>query len=202
MAVLATDNFNRADSTDLGASWDVVPGESNCQIVANAVRAGVGGGADCSESYNGVTWPNDQYSQIVIVSLSDRFVGPVVRASTSANTLYLVECATTNIYLYKVVSASGTLLVNYSGTVSVGDIIRLEAQGTTLRVFQNGTQRISTTDTSIASGRAGIHINLPGSQFDTAVLDNWEGGDFSTGGGGPLFGKLINNPRIAGRLVL
>jgi hypothetical protein len=201
MAVLATDNFNRADSTDLGTTWDVVPGTSNCQIVSNAVRASATN-VDCDESYNGVTWPDDQYSQVTLAAVnSGGSAGPGVRASTTASTFYTVEATTNSIALWKAVNGSWTQIGSFSGTVSAGDIIRLEAQGTTLRVRQNGTQRISVTDSSISSGRAEIHIFLSsGTPLNAVILDDWEGGDFS--GGGPLFGKLVNNPMIAGRLVL
>lgn len=184
MAVLATDNFNRPDSTDLGTTWDVVPGVVNCQIVSNAVRASADN-AVCEESYNGVTWPDDQYSQVTLTVIgADTYAGPLVRASAADWTFYLSEAAPSEIRLFKTVSGTWTQIGSFSGTVSSGDVIRLEAQGTTIRAFQNGTQRISTTDSSISSGRAGIHVMLePSIPLDRVVLDDWEGGDFGAAGG-------------------
>ena len=58
--------------------------------------------------------------------------------------------------------------------VSPGDILRLEAQSTTLRFFVNNVLRVSTTDASYASGRPGLTIFITaGGTIGQVQLDNF-----------------------------
>ncbi len=184
MAILATDTFDRADSTDLGAVWDVVPGLTNCQIVGNRVRSGVAN-TDDIESYNGVTWPDDQYAQLTVAVLTgtDLQVGTAVRCSTTVASAYFGFAHTDtggamHYQLWRVVSGTFTLLGTDPTDPVVGDVVRTEAEGTTIRLQRNGTTLMQVTDTNLASGRAGV-------AFYAAVLANaegdaWEGGNFAT----------------------
>lgn len=182
MAVLATDDFNRANSTDLGTAWDPLPSPAaNCQIVSNTVRPSVDDTA-CYESYNAVTWPNDQYSEITLANVSGAGAGAgsvVVRAGTVGLNTYVVDAFGDKIEIWKAVSGSWTLLGSWTGTVANTDIIRAEAQGTTIRALHNGTQRISVTDSAHASGRSGVgaYVTL-GTSLASAQVDSWHGGDF------------------------
>ncbi len=55
-----------------------------------------------------------------------------------------------------------------------GDVLRAEANGTTLRLYRNNVLVLATTDATIASGRAGITI------YATTIADV-ELDDFSAG---------------------
>lgn|SRR5574341_128517 len=199
MGVLATDNFNRADNTDLGAAWDPQPGFANPQadrvfnISANtAVPANVA--KDSGENYNAVSWPNDQYSQAKATMSgtgAEAGVGVSVRCSTTALTCYRVvinKAATNNVSIAKFVAGVYTLLAQRTTTWVDGDIIYLEAQGSTLKVKQNGTQLgADIVDSAIASGRAGIGFS---STMTSASLDDWEGGDFAVAARAPSMALL------------
>lgn len=191
MSVLASDDFNRSDSSDLGTVWDVVSGTSNAQILSNRATTTTDN-ADHAEIYNGVSWPDDQWAAITVHSISSvSRVAAGVRWSGSAVTGYIAECSPSQITLYRAVSGSWTSLGSYSGTVSGGDVVLLEASGSSLTVKQNGTTRITATDSSISSGAAGIYLwRAAGEPANTHGIDAWEAGDFDTGGGGGGGGAL------------
>ena len=183
MAVLATDTFTRADNLDLGTDWDVPTGGSAFQLLNNAA-APRNPDTDAVESNNSATWPNDQYAQCAATvsgTTSTAGPGPAVRIATGALTLYrcvVSHAASNNVELAKIVSGTYTQLALRTQAWTDGDVLRLEVAGTTLKVFRNGTQMgANVTDSSIASGRAGIGFS---SVTTSASLDNWEGGDFTT----------------------
>lgn len=182
----ATDNFNRADSTDLGTNWDVQTGEGQWEIVSNEARPRFFDG-DCTENYNAITFANDQYSEATLKALTaasggGRGPGVACRCSTSAHTYYRStansNASGNNHELVKFVAGSATSLGFIDADFAVNDVIRIEAQGTTIRTKKNGTTQISVTDSAIASGRAGVCYS---SQGESAQLDDWAGGDLAAG---------------------
>ena len=179
MAVLATDNFNRANSADLGTSWDVMTAETAFNISANAAVPS-NPASDASESYNAVAWPNDQYSQalIPVVGTGGQTTGTGValRMSTTARTYYRIVVASSGTEIAKFVAGVYTSLATDATVWANGDTAYASAVGTTLQVRRNGINLLSTTDSAIASGRAGI-THSSASQAGVN-LDNWEGGDF------------------------
>ena len=196
MATLASDNFNRADG-GLGSNWTTIPGRGDLQIVGNLVQSG--GSNEYSATYSAVTWPNDQWSQCVAVAAVDggNEIGPVVRGSTSADTKYQASVhgalgGSVVTRIQKFISGSYSLIADSTATVNPGDILYLEAVGTTITLKVNGSTVASTTDTDIASGNAGLCI-YNGTGTDTGnQIDDWSGGDFSGGGGvfvNPLSGR-------------
>lgn len=128
--------------------------------------------------WNAHTFDDDQYSQIKVVDFgpSGGYIGLSVRCSGTGSPncyLYIVDDADAG-YLYKYVSGTQTLLDGTGATVSTDDIIRLEAEGTTIRVLINGSEDISVVDSSITSGAPGV----AGLDDESATLsDDWEGGN-------------------------
>lgn len=182
----ATDNFNRADSSDLGTNWSVQTGEGAWKIVSNQAEPSSLEG-DAVENYNAITFANDQYSEATIKALTaaaglGRGPGVACRCSTSAHTYYRSIATTTvsgdNHELLKVVAGSYTSLATADADFAINDVMRIEAQGTTIRTKKNGTTQISVTDSSIASGRGGVGYS---SSAESAQLDDWAGGDLAAG---------------------
>ena len=94
MSILATDNFTRANNTDLGTAWDENTGETGpngLDISANkAIPSTLL--SDNSETNNSVTWPDDQY---VTVTFGATFadgagsgLGGTLREATGATVTY------------------------------------------------------------------------------------------------------------------
>lgn len=189
MVALASDSMTRADSANLGANWTDDGKGAHWTISSNkAVPSAFN--QDASAHYSAISWPNDHYSQAQITvsgtTGADAGNGVSVRQSGSGSlTLYVLSvdhAASNNVNLWKNVSGAFTHLAATTQTWTDGDTWRLEAQGTTLTVKLNGStlSAMTTTDSSITSGNAGIYFS---SVETSASLVNWEGGDFTGGGG-------------------
>ena len=196
MTALATDNFNRANSSGLGTNWTQTEnvGVNRLDVSSNAATNANDGGSDASDFYNAVTWPNDQYSQadVTLNANPGDQDGPAVavRMASAAVTYYRVvwTLGQTHLSIAKKVTGTYTLLTQpASGTLTNGDLLRAEAQGTTIRGALNGSVSGSTTDSSISTGNAGLSYSSDGTG-KVATWDNWEGGDF---GGGVVVGITL-----------
>jgi hypothetical protein len=180
----AADNFNRADNLNLGAAWDPYTGRNALQLVGNSVR-GSGIGGDNVESYNAVPLPNNQWSQATLTGWNGTIYHNAhvsVRLSTNLATLtgYVGRVGSDNkASIGKWTAGVFSVLASVPYTPGVGDILRIEAEGTTLRFFVNNVLRVSTTDASYASGRPGLTIYIDGGGTVGQVqLDNFSAGNF------------------------
>jgi hypothetical protein len=109
-------------------------------------------------------------------STAEAGVGVSLRSDGTANNLYRIVVNTTTVYVAKVVSGSYTLITTRVQAFSANDILRVEVQGTTLRVYRNGVQLgADITDSGRATGSAGIMY----SSGAIGTIDNFEGGDFA-----------------------
>ncbi len=185
MAVLATDNFNRADVNPIGSPWTAPNAgpNHNFRIVSNTAQEQLLA-QDAAVFNTSVTWPNNHYSQAkVTVTGVDGGTGPGcgVRMATSDNyyRLILDHASSGNAELAKFVSGSYTQLWSRTQAFTDGATFYLEVQGTTLIAKHNGTAiGASATDSSLSTGSPGLTYSSPAS---SASLDDWEGGDFSSG---------------------
>lgn len=179
-----TDDFNRANA-NLAAPWGTMSGEVTFAVVANQCTPTGGLGSDAANYYNNV-FGNDQYSQFVLKALSggtpstDSGGGPAVRCSTSARTYYRIiihAAASNNTVIAKFVAGAFSLVSGYATVPwAVNDVVRVEVSGTRITVKRNGSSVLSFTDSSIASGVAGIDYSSAITGF---TIDDWEGGDLS-----------------------
>lgn len=196
-AQVATDDFNRADSGDLGADWsNLNPGWATADIVTNTCR-----GADTSQDqaarWNGAgTFADDQYSKIAISGLAfenGSFRGGVAaRASADIDggrdfyVLYVAYDAAGPNYttvLGRVVNGTLTTLNSASRAWANGDTVELEVttlDANTVRLvcYKNGVSFVTVDDTNAArltTGKPGLYVQGNATQ---PILDNWEGGNF------------------------
>lgn len=178
MTQLAADTFDRANNSTLGALWSVVIG--TFFLTSNEAQTQSSSGS--LAYYNGVVWPADQYSEIVVGSIvettTDNGSGAAVRLATGAETCYFVQCSTHETRLYRVIS--GTFLqLGSDGPVCVpGDTVRLIVSGNALTVLKNNVSIITATDSNISSGNSGIWGDVS-ALFST--LASWTGGNLSSG---------------------
>lgn len=183
MTQLASDNFTRGNSSGLGSNWTTVTAEGIFNIVSNKAVVNTQALDSCM-FFNGITWPNDHYSEITVSvpgspGVTNTGLGCLVRASSSAQTYYrcFVTGPSGNLQIRKRIAGTGTALVSTAGSVIAGDKVRFQVQGTTLSVYINGVLSLSTTDASISTGNAGIHYSSTDSNVDSISL--WTGGDFT-----------------------
>ena len=186
MADLAADNFNRANETPLSGvgNWTAGPGTwNNLDLNTNAIRTT---GADGAAAYTAVSWPNDGYSEHIFPTFSagSHDAGPAYRLSTLVQTAYVAVIVSNgdNDGIWSRVAGIWTQLSNPAGGIDADDIVRIECEGTTIRMKINGTVVSSVTDSAIASGSCGIYGSVTASASFT--MDNWAGGDLAAAGGG------------------
>ncbi len=178
-----TDNFNRSNG-GLGSNW-TEQNSSSWSVEGNGVVCN--SAVECAARYSAGTFANDQYAQLKLTTYNPSwmYLGVTVRASGTNNWYgaYVGGSGSTyELMLFKMVAGTWTQLGStYSGSWAANDVIRVEANGTTIRALQNGTSRISVTDSALTSGQAGLTGYGP---IDPSLLkgDDWEGGDLSTGG--------------------
>lgn len=176
MAVLFTDDFNRADG-GLGANWTAL--DSSFSISSNVVVP-TATGSDAIQIVNAVAWPNDQYAQIKVPTLAvhanDIGIGLALRCADASN-LYRITVNFSNCQVAKVVSGSFTALANLGAGFAVNDTLYAEVQGNTVKVFKNGVQFGGDVggDAALAAGSAGLMYS---STAVEAQADDFVGGDF------------------------
>jgi hypothetical protein len=189
-ATLVSDNFNRSDDSDLGASWSVIPGygAEPCQIISNEVQ-GTTSAATCSESYTD-NLPADQWASIKVVAVAGNGTpGVSVRQDNTMTEGTHYGCFANNesggappgsgTVLFKIVSGSYTVIASESSSEwATNDILRLDAVGTVVDC-RNGTAVASGSDSDIAgSGYAGL--NSTANPLTDSIMDDFQAGNFST----------------------
>ena len=166
------DLFNRADNASLGSDWTAIRGTNPYDVFSNSARCN-GASAENASIYTPFTPANDQWAEATVVARSaDAYIGPVVRGSS--NNYYIFYGDTGNRALYRIVSGTATSLASSATGFAINDVIRLEVEGTTLRAYVNGVLWTSLTDSSLASGNAGIGTwsNSNQGRLDTFRADN------------------------------
>lgn len=176
MAVIFSDDFNRADNTNLGANWTEQAG--NAAIVSNALRMDPAG-APTSVITTVAAQParTDCRAQITQKSAGIADGGPIVRV-TALLTYYACDLFTGRCELYRHNgSLSGTLLGSGVAIVQVADgVIALETSGVgatvTVKSFYQGVLKETVGDTAagrlVTNGQTGVY-NWAAS--GTTVLD-------------------------------
>lgn len=195
-ALPASTTFPGASGTSLptaDARWTISAGAF---AVDGSGRVGPNGSNDSLAWWNADTFAADQYSEVVIGAFtgSGTYVGAAVRVSAGGNGYALYRSPDdSTVYLDKYVSGVGTTLLSLSGTWAVGDTIRLEVQGTTLTAKRNGTTINTTTDSSLATGQAGIFGYGP--SYSQSNISSWAAGNLS--GGSPA---TLSSPTPSGTI--
>ncbi|WP_329376264.1 hypothetical protein [Streptomyces sp. NBC_01483] len=155
-----SDNFNRADSTDLGASWVEVSGDWS--IVSNQLSPGAAGGTIILRAA-GAMASNDNYAQATIAATTTASQGVWCRGNSNISQGYLWRNNGTSWDLFQVFGGSFTNIGTYTAAAAPGDVAKVQAVGSTIKGFVNGIQRVSVTDTAVTTGTSvGIRSDSAG----------------------------------------
>jgi hypothetical protein len=168
----ATDDFNRANETPLAAPWAEAVAGDNMNLTTNQVVGAAGG--DKLYYYSGAAASANQYAQMRFTSTPGDS-GPACRVSS----LGTFDCYFHNeagAGYAKFVAGSFSNIASDGDAFATSDVSRLEVEGTTLRLFRNGspTATPSTTDSSLSAAGLGVGFAHFGT---TNTLDDWEGGN-------------------------
>ena len=201
MARTFSDDFNRSnENLQASADWDVDLLGNSQGLVLDSNHVWARGGAYANlgtVSSAAMSGPTDNQSSAGTIGQHGAIWGFGVRLSSAANKItgYGVEISTTKIDLlyyddWAPNPAAGAptrnLLGNWTNTISVSDVIKIIAIGTTISVKVNGTERISVTEASLSSGAPGVYGTSGGGGipfFDDYVATD----EFVPAGGGTPF---------------
>lgn len=182
MTLPATDTFTVSSDqalTTYSASWTYNNGAFTVLAASDDVKS-ITSLTETAAHWNADSFNNDQYSQGTKRGTTSNCIGVAVRCHASSAIWYGYYTDGGTQWLYKNNGATWTQLSTSTTDVADGDTLRLEVSGTTLTARLNGSTTnapASQTDSAIASGYAG----LCGYDNSTPRIDDWEGGNLSTG---------------------
>jgi hypothetical protein len=207
MSAFFNDTFTEAVTTslashvpDTGTSWTLLYDSGAGARVMQVINTGQvrcsGNSGDYGLMYTAdATYPTANYEvQATFVSTFST-ITPIyllARIQDQEN-MYAVRLVTgANAQLYKKVSGTWSTLGS-SVAIADGSVVKLSVNGTAIKVYDDGAEVVSVTDSSISgTGKAGIahggSAELVNSLDDTrahAMLDNFSVTDLGSGGGTP-----------------
>jgi hypothetical protein len=169
-----TDDFNRADGSP-GANWTQVSG--TWTIVSNQLSSGNAGGTIILRA-TGAMATNDHSAQITIAATAAVSHGVWCRGNSNISQGYLWRNDGTSWNLFSVVGGSFTSIGSYAAAAVAGDIAKIQAVGSTIKGFVNGVQRVSVTDTAVATGTS---VGLRAESTNLLRFDDFTAADVATG---------------------
>jgi hypothetical protein len=180
MAELAADSFTRADAASLGANW--TNKRNSPGIFSNQVDCDTGSDENIAY-WSALAWPDDGYAEAanVLVSNAGRSasVGYRMPSGANRNGYYAgydgPNLGHANRAIWSWNGAALDEIVIEAVSVAAGAIVRIRVEGTTLAMFVDGVEEIANSDATFSSGNAGLYVNAA---VDTALLDDWSGGNF------------------------
>lgn len=194
MGIFASDQFTGTADTaitgrtpDVGGAWTQPTGFTQELLISNANRLRQGGnGGSSTRVYYANTAPGtpdyDVVSDVIQISSTNRILGPAGRIQAADGQCYAALYSTTSGTIALVLFASTTsnsTLASYTTTLSLNTTysLKLEMRGSAIKVYLDGVQIISVTNSTVASagfaGVASTNTSNSGSNTNGTHLDNW-----------------------------
>ncbi|MDX2757885.1 hypothetical protein [Streptomyces europaeiscabiei] len=170
-----TDDFNRANTSDLGAGWVEVSGDWS--IVSNQLSPGAAGGTIILRAADPMA-SNNHSAQVTIAATTAASQGVWCRGNANISTGYLWRNDGTSWNLFSVVGGSFTVIGTYAAAASPGDVAKVQAVGSTVKCFVNGIERVSATDTGVATGTS---VGIRSESTGAIRYDDFTAADVSAG---------------------
>lgn len=168
-----SDDFNRADSSNLGAGWVEVSGDWS--IISNQLSPGAAGGTVLLRNA-GAASTNNNYAQSKLATAAAASQGVVCRGNANFSNGYLWRNDGSQWDLFSIVGGSFSVIGTFAGAAVNGDVVKVQANGSTIKAFVNGVERVSVTDTAVATGTA---IGIRSESSGAIRWDDFIGGDLS-----------------------
>ena len=161
------DAFNRPDAATLGSPWTTVTGGGTLGVIKRA--AGITDPA--GKTWAGATVAAGKTDGAAEVTVSGAGEGLYVRVADGAGYAF-VYSAGSQVFRLTSFPASTEIARDSSGAVvALGDRLRVELAGSTIRCYVNGTKVIEVTDTRHSGAAHGVVSLSPSSVHG---LDNFE----------------------------
>lgn len=188
-----TDDFNRADSTNLGAGWVQVSG--TWSIVSNRLSSGSAGGTIILRAADAMA-TNDHSAQVTIAATAAVSHGVWCRGNTNITSGYLWRNDGSSWNLFSVVGGSFTSIGSYAAAAVAGDVAKIQAVGSTIKGFVNGVERVSVVNTAVA---AGTSVGLRAESVAALHFDDFTAADITAGATGDASFSGTANLTATGR---
>ncbi|MFI5985057.1 hypothetical protein ACIBEA_29850 [Streptomyces sp. NPDC051555] len=170
-----TDDFNRADSSTLGAGWVEVSGDWS--IVSNQLSPGAAGGTIILRAAGAMS-SDDNFAQFTIAATAAASQGIWCRGNSNISSGYLWRNNGTSWDLFSVVGGSFTVIGSYAAAAASGDVAKIQAVGSTIKGYVGGVQRVSVTDTSVTTGTS---VGIRSESAAALKFDDFSAGDVTAG---------------------
>lgn len=174
---LAIDTFQRGNENPLsnGGKWSVLG--NAVQLLSNQAISSATG-VFCDAGYTGISWPNDQYNEAVLTTLtgaSTRQADLIVRYNGTSDYDLVINNTLGVSQTVNLIIAGGATIGTATLTPISLDVWRIEAKGTRVNVYQNGVVVITAVDSSQVAGTPYIQTRNDAAVANTAY-GAWEGG--------------------------
>jgi hypothetical protein len=182
-----SDDFNRADSTDLGAGWVEVSGDWS--IASNQLSPGAAGGTILVRAATAMA-TSDNFAQVTIAATTSASQGLWCRGNSDLTSGYAWRNNGSNWSLFSVVAGAFTNIGTYSAAAVAGDVAKVQAVGSTIKGFVNGVERVSVVNSAVATGTT---VGVRSDSTSGLKYDSFSAGDVAstvTGTGTATFGGL------------
>ncbi len=160
--ILAGDNFNRPNSTNLGTNWNILLGEFS--ILDNQASAGTNSDF-CLARFLGITNANVSIQTLVKLGTSgEPYLGPIARFTDHGNggsSFYwgpILRVGPSNYAaIFKNTPASGLVLLNYAPIPTNNGNVRLDVVSDQLSLYLGDVLKVTAADSSIPGpGEVGL----------------------------------------------
>ena len=165
---LFSDNFNRANSGDLGPDWTHSTGLGGgaASIVTNKVEKS--GGTFAIAFRNGA-FDADQWAEATFAGGGVSWSGVALRCDATSSVVW--QCSGSKVQMLVMTNGSVRSIGKVNYTVVEGDVIRGEVSGTTYKVFINDNL-VHTIINPFGANTSGN----PGIMVEGYAMDDWSGG--------------------------
>jgi hypothetical protein len=170
-----SDDFNRPDSTDLGAGWVEVSGDWS--IISNRLSSGNAGGTVILRAA-GTLATSDHSVQVTIAATAAVSHGVWARGNTNITSGYLLRNDGSSWNIFSVVGGSFTSIGSYAAAAVASDVVKLQVVGTSIKGYINGTLRISVTDTAVTTGTS---VGIRAESTSSLRFDDFTAADVTAG---------------------
>lgn len=160
-----SDDFNRPDSSDLGANWVEVSGDWS--IIGGQLAPDTSSGNTILRAATPMA-SSDHSAQFTIAATAAASQGVWCRGDSTLSNGYLWRTNGSSWDLFAVVGGGFTAIGTYTAPVAPGDVAKIQAVGSTIKGYVNGVERVSVVNTAVATGTSvGLRIMaLPGLRYD------------------------------------
>jgi hypothetical protein len=199
MTLVVSDFFVRADENPLASPWAKPSGMAALKLASNGVLV-TAASTDCWAYRSDVSLPTHQWARTRVKIVGGSDFGPIVWCSDTDDGYMATAYDLSNIYIFRVLNNNFTELVNFAGTLAVGDWLELQVDKVTttavLKVLKNGVQ-VGTDYVDNTPLTETVRVGMHG--YDaTGTIDGFEAGDFNTATNPTITLQPVNTSGVLG----